>query len=46
MLNIHLIKILETLLQKEMQGAGEAAELSTDDAIDAIIAELRNEDME
>lgn len=34
------------LLQKEMQGTGEAAGLSTDDAIDAIIAELRNEDME
>ena len=32
--------------KKEMQGAGEAAGLSTDDAIDAMIAELRNEDME
>ena len=34
------------ILQKEMQGAGEAAGLSTDDNIDAMIAELRNEDME
>ena len=34
------------LLQKEMQRAGEAAGLSTDDAIDAMIAELRNEDTE
>ena len=34
------------LLQKEMQGAGEAAGLSTDDDIDAMIAELRHEDTE